>query len=93
MKNERRDIAVSHDRCPDATAEAVEGAAPRLGLAARRQVVIWRDCVASEKLLCGGHLLIRHGGYCYQLRQTAAGKLILTKEPGFEAHVVGVLQD
>lgn len=104
MTIERQDMAVSHDRGPgthktrggNASVEVGRGAAPRASLAtqSRRQVVIRRDCVASETLLsAGGYLLIQHGGYCYQLRQTAAGKLILTKEPGFERHVAYAMQD
>jgi hemin uptake protein HemP len=92
MTTERQDMALR----PSANklAAASTAAASVLSPVTRRQVVIRRDCVASEKLLSGGgYLLIRHNGYCYQLRQTAAGKLILTKEPGFEAHVACAMQD
>lgn len=51
---------------------------------ARRHVRIQADQIRSDELLSrDGHLLIRHAGRCYQLRRTAAGKLILTCEPGF----------
>lgn len=56
-------------------------------ISASRRVEIQGDKVSSHKLLSGqGHLLIQHANACYQLRQTAAGKLILTREPGFGGH-------
>lgn len=54
--------------------------------AARRQIDIEHNRVRSEQLLSGaGHLVIEHANRCYQLRRTAAGKLILTCEPGIES--------
>ncbi|MDF1782166.1 MAG: hemin uptake protein HemP [Alcanivoracaceae bacterium] len=53
-------------------------------ISASRRVEIQGDSVSSQTLLSGqGHLLIQHADSCYQLRRTAAGKLILTREPGF----------
>lgn len=53
--------------------------------AARRQIAIDQNRVRSEQLLSStGHLVIEHANRFYQLRRTAAGKLILTCEPGFE---------
>lgn len=50
-----------------------------------RQVAIAQNRVRSEQLLSPtGHLVIEHANRFYQLRRTAAGKLILTCEPGFE---------
>lgn len=104
MTIKRHDLAVAgaaHDLVVSSAAQSVKkmvrtstANASALPSGGGRHVVIQRDCVASEKLLSGGgYLLIRHSGYCYQLRQTAAGKLILTKEPGLEAHVARAIQD
>ena len=48
--------------------------------ASKRNLVITSNIVSSEDLLGrSSAVLIRHGGYFYQLRKTKQNKLILTK--------------
>ena len=67
---------------PDGAAalNADAAASPVLPTAAGSAVQAAPRCISSEQLLAGAaELQIEHHGALYRLRQTATGKLILTK--------------